>query len=291
MKKVLLSSLGLLSCLLLTTGCSKQVASIENEPITQTQFYNELKSEFGETTLQTLLINDVLERKYGYITEEEVNKQYQEIENQYTNKKDLDKILSNMGYNSSDSYKKAIKQNLLIHAMVQKNLDLSEKDYQEYFSYMIDFDLIQLDTKETANIVIEKLENGTSFKQLVSEYSLDIASSTYGGNIGLIDSRDHSLYPNELLEKAITMKNSEISKKPIETDKGLYIVRMNNNLKYSNIPLDEFKKQIEDYVIEQKVQDSKYIQKQLTNLLNEFDVKIMDDDLSNALYSFTSLKE
>lgn len=294
MKKKILSSVLLLSLALVATGCSKdeEVASIKGESITQSQLYNELKTEYGSATLQTMLVNKTLEKEYGdKVSKDEVDKAYKEIENQYGGEKQLEEVVSMYGYNDLDAYKKAIKQNLLVEAMVKDKVALSDEDYKEYFDNMADFDLIQVEDEAKAKELIAKIEKGEDFNELAYENSVDTYTSSNEGKVGLTDLRNEDTYPKQLMEAVSKMKDGEISKEPIKTDYGVFIVKINTNLKTSDAKLDDYKKQIEEYVMTNKSQDSEFVQTELGKLLKEYKVVIADEDLKDALNSFNISEE
>lgn len=294
MKKKILSSVLLLSLALVATGCSKdeEVASIKGESITHSQLYNELKTEYGSATLQTMLVNKTLEKEYGdKVSKDEVDKAYKEIENQYGGEKQLEEVVSMYGYNDLDAYKKAIKQNLLVEAMVKDKVALSDEDYKEYFDNMADFDLIQVEDEAKAKELIAKIEKGEDFNELAYENSVDTYTSSNEGKVGLTDLRNEDTYPKQLMEAVSKMKDGEISKEPIKTDYGVYIVKINTNLKTSDAKLDDYKKQIEEYVMTNKSQDSEFVQTELGKLLKEYKVVIADEDLKDALNSFNISEE
>lgn len=294
MKKKILSSVLLLSLALVATGCSKdeEVASIKGESITQSQLYNELKAEHGSATLQTMLVNKTLEKEYGdKVSKDEIDKAYKEIENQYGGEKQLEEVVSMYGYSDLDAYKKAIKQNLLVEAMVKDKVALSDEDYKEYFDNMADFDLIQVEDEAKAKELIAKIEKGEDFNELAYENSVDTYTSSNEGKVGLTDLRNEDTYPKQLMEAVSKMKDGEISKEPIKTDYGVYIVKINTNLKTSDAKLDDYKKQIEEYVMTNKSQDSEFVQTELGKLLKEYKVVIADEDLKDALNSFNISEE
>lgn len=294
MKKKILSSMLLLSLALVATGCSKdeEVASIKGESITQSQLYNELKAEYGSATLQTMLVNKTLEKEYGdKVSKDEIDKAYKEIENQYGGEKQLEEVVSMYGYNDLDAYKKAIKQNLLVEAMVKDKVALSDEDYKEYFDNMADFDLIQVEDEAKAKELIAKIEKGEDFNELAYDNSVDTYTSSNEGKVGLTDLRNEDTYPKQLMEAVSKMKDGEISKEPIKTDYGVYIVKINTNLKTSDAKLDDYKKQIEEYVMTNTSQDSEFVQTELGKLLKEYKVVIADEDLKDALNSFNISEE
>lgn len=294
MKKKILSSVLLLSLVLIATGCSKdeEVASIKGESITQSQLYNELKAEYGSATLQTMLVNKTLEKEYGdKVSKDEIDKAYKEIENQYGGEKQLEEVVSMYGYNDLDAYKKAIKQNLLVEAMVKDKVALSDEDYKEYFDNMADFDLIQVEDESKAKELLAKIEKGEDFNELAYENSVDTYTSSNEGKVGLTDLRNEETYPKQLMETVSKMKDGEISKEPIKTDYGVFIVKINTNLKTSDAKLDDYKKQIEEYVMTNKSQDSEFVQTELGKLLKEYKVTIADEDLKDALNSFNISEE
>lgn len=289
MKKKLVGSLVLLSTVALLSGCVKdnKVASINGEPINQSELYKELKSEYGTATLQTMLVNKTLEKKFGdKVSDDEVDKAYKDIEKQYGGEKQLENVISMYGYNDLESYKKSIKQNLLVQAMVKDSIKLSDKEYQDYFDNMVDFDLIQLDDENKAKEIISKINKGEKFEDLAYENSLDTYTSSSGGKVGLTDLRNTDTYNPQLMEAVSKLKTGELSKEPIKTDYGIFVVKVNKNLKQSGAKLEDYKEKIDEYVLNEKSQDSEYVHSLISKLLKEYNVEVVDEDLKDALKSF-----
>ena len=81
---------------------------------------------------------------------------------------------------------------------------------------------ILVDTEEKAKEIKKKLNKGSSFADLVKEFSKDEGSKANGGEIGYVTKGQ--LVP-EYEEKAFAMKKNEISE-PVKSQFGWHIIKM-----------------------------------------------------------------
>ena len=93
-----------------------------------------------------------------------------------------------------------------------KRVNLSKKELAEAFSR----------AREKAAMIIEKLGSGEDFAELAKKYSDDF-SKKKGGKIGYVV-RD-MLMP-EYADAAFKLEEDEFTKDPVETDKGVYIIKV-----------------------------------------------------------------
>lgn len=288
MKKVIYS-LGLFSLMLSLAGCTTEqnVASIKGaEPLKESQFYDMLKKEYGDTELQNYLVSETLKTEFkDVVTEEDIDSAFEEIVVQYGGTKELEEVIKRYGYKDLDSYKELISQNLMIEKLVEDSINLSEKEYEQYHKELVSFNVISVDTEKEAKEVLEKLGKKEKFADLVEEYSTDM--NTLQGESGLVSIKDTSLYPEEVLKEVKNIKVGEYSKKAIysEEQETYYIISPVLNMEEEG-SVEESKSDIDEYVKLIKSQDNDYIQNQLSELLKKYDVKVLDETLKGALSGF-----
>src|SRR5690606_9892701 len=119
------------------------------------------------------------------ITDEEIEKEIDEMKEYYGGEDEFNNALTYFGYSLED-----IKQNIVINLKLQKLLEpyieITEEEMQDYFeankSYLDEEEQVRashilVDTKEIAEEVKSKLDNGADFAELAKEYSKDKANS------------------------------------------------------------------------------------------------------------------
>lgn len=289
MKKVL-GSLALFGLLLGASGCSvdKPIANIDGVPaITQSEFYEKLKENYGEAELQSFLVNKVLEKEFGSkVTEEDIDKVYSEIVTQNGGEEALKEMVVTYGYTDLEDYKSQLVQNLYIEELVKASVDLSDEEYQEYFDNMLEFSLIKVSTESEAKEVLDKLAKKESFEDLAGEYSIE-TYTTEEGSAGYLDIRDDSYYPSEIAEVLVKLEDGKVHEDFVYVeDNGYFILRTDKNFTLGKHELKDFKEDIKKYVIAIRGQDNDFIQESLGKLLKKHKVVVSDETLKGALSSF-----
>lgn len=109
---------------------------------------------------------------------------------------------------------------------------------------------ILVPTEAEANEIIKQIKEGADFAKIASEKSKDSGSSKQGGDLGYF-TRDVMVKP--FAEAAFAMKTGEISEKPVKTDFGYHIIKLEDRRKSSPPPLSEVKEHITNQVGQEMV--------------------------------------
>jgi peptidyl-prolyl cis-trans isomerase C len=124
--------------------------------------------------------------------------------------------------------------------------------------------------KEAADIE-DKLAKGAKFEDLAKQYSLD-GSKDYGGDLGYFTAPE---MVKEFSAAAFALKVGEVSK-PVKTDYGWHIIRMDDRKMGAAQPYDQVKGAIRNVLVRDKVQAL------LAGLQGTAKVEILDPDLKKA---------
>jgi len=100
---------------------------------------------------------------------------------------------------------------------------------------------ILLKTEDEANDIIKQLKGGADFAKLAEEKSKDTGSAKQGGDLGYFV---HDAMVKPFADAAFAMKVGEISDKPIKTDFGYHVIKVEDKRKSSPPPIAEVKDQI-----------------------------------------------
>lgn len=250
----------LIVCIIIVTlsGCGKVipktkdgdevVVKSEQGEITATELYEELKNQYGSTVLTDMIDRLILNDKYEEdddekeFIEEQINsvKEYAEKVN-YS----LEQYLKAAGFDSVEDAKNYLRLNYRREKVSKEYIKslITDKEIEEYYNNNIKQDInckhilispettdgmSDADKKEAKNAaykkaleVIEKLNNGESFDDLVKKYSDDEGSKEKNGDLGWFNT-------GSMLEAfenaAYALKKGEYSTTPVETTYGYHII-------------------------------------------------------------------
>jgi len=294
MKKLLLSALASSAILLSACAESPEVASTEAGRIREADLYEEMKSEplqggmtVGETVLQQMLLQDIFEQSYGdQVTDEEVQQEYESSAKQFGTVEEYEQLLQQQGI-SPEYVKDNVRMTFLMRAAIRDNVEITDEQIQEEYEANRPDATVQhilVQDEQTANDIITQLEEGADFATLVQKHSMDQASVENDGQITF--SEGEMMPPFE--EAALNLEVGETTTEPVETQAGFHVIRR-NELDYA--PLEEQREQVEQSVIDGYMQDQQFMTNLVTDLANEANVQIADEDLQGAMASYMPQEE
>ncbi|MBN9655858.1 peptidylprolyl isomerase [Halobacillus sp. GSS1] len=250
---------------------SEAVVETNGGEVTKEEFYQELKSQYGEQVLQTLVMKEVLANNYE-VSDEEVNKELDTIKEQYGD--NFENILQQNGFADEEAFKETIRMSLLQEKAASEGIEISAEEMKNYYDRMkteVQASHILVSDEETAKEVKEKIDNGEDFGELAAEYSSD-GSAQQGGKLGWFG-------PGEMVaefeDKAYELEPGEISE-PVQSQFGYHIIKVTDKRDKEDIkPYEEMKDEIKRTLTSQKV-DQAELQKKMDELMqnSEIDVKL-----------------
>lgn len=282
--------LALAGIALSATACSsndKAVVNYKGGKITQQQYYDEMKkTQAGQSTLANMIIYDALENQYGkYVSDKQVDKEYNNYKKQYGSQ--FSAVLEQNGMTTS-SFKKNLKTNLLTESALKHIKKITKKQEEKAWkSYQpkVTVQHILVSKKSTAEDIIQKLNDGESFKSLAKKYSTDTATKNDAGKLPAFDSTDTSL-DSDFKTAAFKLKTGEYTTTPVKTQFGYHVIKM---IKHpAKGTFKEHKKEIDNQIYNEMAQDQNIMRSVIATVLKRADVSIKDDDLKNVLSSYVS---
>lgn len=278
MKKTLLaltlatSAFGLAAC---GDSDDEVVVSTKYGDITKQEFYEEFKEAAGESLLQNMLIEQILENNYK-VTDDEVEKQFNETKEQYGDA--FESTLASYSL-TEDTYKDSIRLQLL-QDKAAKDVEVTDKEIEEYYNKA----KVERKTRhilvadeDTANTVIKELKAGGDFAKLAKKYSTDTASAEEGGELGWVKMSD-SMVP-EFLDATFALELNTISE-PVQSQYGYHIIEVTDTQDIKDYgTLEDKKDEIKDAIAASKGD----FNAKIADLIKEAKVDIKDKDLKNAL--------
>ncbi|SDJ43049.1 peptidylprolyl isomerase [Salimicrobium halophilum] len=273
MKKAILTTVlatsifGLAACS--SDESSETVVETGSSEITKEEFYNELKSKHGEQVLQQLVTNKVLSEKYE-VSDEAVQSELDSLKEQYGDQFEM--VLQQSGFENEDAFKETIRMSLLQEQAAAETVDISEEEMKDYYERMkteVQASHILVEDEETANKVLEELNNGAEFGNLASEYSTD-GSAQQGGKLGYFG-------PGEMAQAfeaaAYDLEAGEVSE-PVQTQFGYHIIKVTDKREAEDVkPYEEAKAEIKRTLVSQKV-DQQQLQQHMNEIMADADIDV-----------------
>lgn len=294
MKKFLLST-AILSALVVggcatstgsntSTDLAKEtVATYTDGEVTQAELYDRMKTSYGETTLQQMLIEEVLSSKYGKdVTDEAVQKALDEEKTFYGTEDEFTETLSMSGY-TEDSYKDIIRYSMLMEATVKANTKFTDDEiktaYDAYVAPVKAAHILVTD-EDVAKDLIKQINDGGDFATLAKEKSEDTGTAENGGELTFTTGE---MVP-EFEKAALALEEGVMTPEPVATEYGFHIIKMIE--KPEKGTLEEEKETIETSLMSAKLADTEYVSGIITEVLTDAGIKITDKDLEKAMDAY-----
>ncbi|MHA6251639.1 peptidylprolyl isomerase [Oceanobacillus sp. CAU 1775] len=282
MRKFTIAALAALSLLILA-ACnaddSETVVESEAGNITKDEFYEELKTRYGESVLRELVTIKVLEDKYE-VTDEMVQSELDKSKEQFG--ENFDMVLMQNQISSEEEYANIIYASLLQEQALAEDIEITDADIEERYERMkteIDAQHILVPDEETANEVKTKLDDGGDFGELAAEYSID-GSAESEGALGYFSAG--RMVP-EFEDAAYSMEVGEISD-PVQSEFGFHIIKVNDKREIEDLDsIGEFEDEKENIRRELTLAqiDMTQAAEKINQLISEAEVNINIDDLEN----------
>lgn len=310
-KKLLIASL---CAMLLVTGCGQKaklkdgkevVAEIEGKTITAEDLYDELRSQGGTTVLINMIDEFIANKE---IETDESAKEYAQnqldtLKAQYEQSgQDFTAALTSAGYKNENEFKELLildyKKNKVVENYISDNL--TDEEIQEYYDNDVfgemtvkhilitpetaddmseeDTEKAENEAKKKAEEVIEKLNNGEKFDDLVKEYSDDEGSKD---NNGLVENFTKDGVVSEFWDASIELKDGEYTKEPVKSEYGYHVIyRVSQKEKAK---LKDVKDDIKEKLVEEKLNsDAELATKTWVEIRKKYKLDIKDDDIKKA---------
>lgn len=278
------------------------IASIDGKDITTDEVYNEIKTNYGTNALINMIDNFIISKEikdnstYDKSAQSEVDaikKQYESAGYKWED------VLKNYGYDSEKDLLEEIKLSLLQEAVVKSYLedDVTEEEINKYYeeevygSYTVKHILIMPDTnddmtdeeetaaeelaKNTAIEVINKLNAGEAWADLVKNYSDDEGSVS---NEGLIEGFTKGDVVDEFFNATLKLEDGKYTLEPVKSQYGYHVI-----LKVSNTEkekLEDVKTEIIDELVTEKLnKDESLYTKTWGEIRKAYNLKINDTEI------------
>ena len=293
MKKKLAVAAATVFSALLLAGCSSEtVATSKAGDITKADLYDAMKESAGETTFQQLALEQALNKEVGKNDlKNEAKEEVTQAVNSYGGEEQFNYVLSQSGYTDRAAYEQAIYLQKLVQSAVKKNTKFTEKELRKYYeTYQPDITashiLVSAEDEAKAKEIIQQLNDGEDFAKLAKENSTDTATAEKGGDLGSFGKGDMD---ETFYNAAIKLKVGEVTPEPVKTQYGYHIIKLTK--KPEKKSFDDERENIQAQMLQEKLQDSNYVNNTVAKIVQDADFDIKDDDLKSALDQFKPSSE
>jgi len=258
--------------------------------VTKEDFYEAMKSQFGDQTLRELVTEKVLSDKYD-VTDEEVEEEIESFKDELGEQFDM--WMMQQGLQDEEQLEDMIKMSLLQEAAMTEDVDVSDEEIEEHYERMqteIEAQHMLLDDEDEAEDVQQKLDEGEDFADLAEEYSVDEETAENGGDIGYFSVGE--MDPN-FEDAAYSMDVDDISD-IVETDFGYHIIKVTDKRDVEDVEdLEDVEDSIKRQIAHEKI-DQAEAQEKLDAVLEDanIDVKIKEfEDLFEPQEDMPTMEE
>lgn len=254
-----------------TTGSGDTVATVGSEKITKDDLYDYMVKQSGQQALDALISEKIIEleaeKNNVKVEASEIDEEIATYEEMYGGRESLEAALASSGFDM-DYLKGNIETNLMIKKILEPTIEITDTEISDYFTQnKASFDQqeqvsarhILVETVETANEILGKLNAGEEFETLASEYSIDTSNKDIGGSLGFFG-RGQMVPAFE--EAAFTAEIGKVVG-PVETDYGYHLLIVEEKVEAVDATLEEKKEEVRDTLLDQKIQS------QVTTWLDE----------------------
>ena len=293
-KKILV----LCMCLILTSGCGKQIPKLKNgeeavvtinekNKISVDELYEKIKTDHALETLISMIDKNILEDKYKDKLNDATTyaeSTMKSLEEQYKEK--LEQMISYYtGYATKEAYQESLYLSYLQNLATEdyaKN-EVTDKEIKKYDSMSDDEKKAkENEALEKAKKIIEELKKAddvkAKFTELAKSESKDESTAKNGGSLGYVNYGTLSGDYDSLIDAAVKLKNNEYSTTAIKTSLGYHIILKTNQKDKSK--LDDIKDTIIEKIANEKTtNDSTMAVKAMQQLRKDYNVEIQDTEL------------
>lgn len=279
-------------------------ASINGKDFTVNEFYNELKTQGGYTTLNKLVDQYIISQEITDNTDavEYADSQYDAYVEQYSSSGyDFETVLKQNGY-TKESFLNDImynyNQNIVAENYIKSNF--TDEEIKKYYESSIYEELTvrhilikstatssstteektaaESEALKKAEDLIKKLNDGANFEELAKEYSEDDGTKASGG---LYSNFTQENTDSAFFKAANALKDGEYTKTPVKSQYGYHVIlKVSNNGKPA---LDKVQDKVLDGLLDDaKEKDENAINKAWVALRKKYNLTINDDEIKSV---------
>ncbi len=237
------------------------VVTVNGTPLTQEAFYQRLEEEAGESVLDQMIAEILVEQAVASydlnVSDDVVAAELEKIKSSYESDEAFAEELTRFGL-SVDRLTREIKLSLIVDALSKQGVEVSDEEIATYFeenkeqlgqAESVRVSHILVETEDEAKAIVAELNEGADFTELAKGKSIDTASAVQGGAIGYIE-RDSPI-TQPFKDAAFQLQAGDTSQ-PIETEFGWHVIKVDERLDAQEATLETSRDQIREILVQQK---------------------------------------
>lgn len=244
------------------------------------EFYHTLKVQSSASSiLEQLVTYQVFNDRYE-VSDEDVEAELETYREQFGD--DFESTIQLYGYANEDDFADAIRGNLAIRQAVEERI--TDEDIETAAAALqIEASHILVEDEDTANEIIEKLNDGEDFAELAAEYSTDTSTAENGGSLGYFKEGD---MVDAFWAAATELEVGEISA-AVESDYGWHIIKVTDIQEGQSVDglTDDERTELIDGIITEKYNDGS-AQEIIDAVLADANI-IVNDSTFESLFNFS----
>jgi len=277
---------------------SSPIAIVNGVEIPYSFFYNMLEARVGFETLQNLVIYEIVraeaDRLGIEVSDEEID---QELS-----------FLIRYQFGSESAFKNQLKQarmtpgeirsqiwiELVCRAIAMNEVSVTEEDVKAFFDEYktqiydkgerVEVRQILASTEQDAKAIMDELQAGADFAAVAIEKSLDTATASDGGYIGVIE---RGLMVEEFEEAAFNANKGDVVG-PVKTSYGYHIIEVLDKLGPEEAKFEDYRDKAEYDLRAYRARSTDEV---LIELVAKADVSVTDSDYQGLVDLINGLKQ
>jgi len=241
--------------------------------ITKDEHYEALKKKHGESVLQELVTNKVLNEQYS-VNEEDIDREVRMIKEELG--EDFELWLDYQNYGDEEEFRDLIRFTLLQEEAKADDITISEDEIKQEYEQLnreIHAQHILVDEEALALELKAELDEGEDFDELAKEYSTDSSNANNSGDLGYFGA---GMMVPEFEDAAFSLDVGEISE-PVQTEFGYHIIKIVGEREIEGFtPLEDMEREIRNAIIDDRI-EIEDAQRKIADLLNEAILEINMD--------------
>ncbi|OAB42712.1 hypothetical protein PGLA_11305 [Paenibacillus glacialis] len=199
------------------------VAYFNKEPISNSEWEEELKRKYGQEVLLHMLNRKAVFEEANalniHISSDEVSSQLKKDMLGYDSEQAYyDEMETQLGLSPEDVATE-MSYRLTLEQIAISDIHISDEEIDKYYKEngdqfeartQLQLSVIKVSSQEEAQDVLDQLEQGATFTQMVKEHSIDVSSRDQDGKIGEVEWNDPFL-PKEMLDAAASLQVNDIA--------------------------------------------------------------------------------
>jgi len=227
--------------------------------------YEQLKDEVMQFLIQAQWVQQEAEEQGVEVTEAEVRRSFEDQKRQaFPKERDYQEFLESSGMSEEDILFRVrldTLQNKLTQKITEDEGKVSDEEVGDYYEEnketfaqpeRRDLNVVLTKTEERAEQALEELENGSSFRAVAREFSIDEASKSQGGKLPDVAKGQQE----RALDEAVFSAQRGELEGPVRTQFGYYVFEVTDVTPASQQSLEEAEETIKNLLRSQKQQEA-----------------------------------